>query len=452
MTDIIIKNAKAIIPMTGSINEPKILKNKSILISGSEIVEVGENISVPQGTEKIDATRKVIMPGLINSHTHLAMNLLKGYADDMELQDWLEKKVWPFETKITPEDIEFGARLGTLEAIASGTTTLNSMYHHSDREAKATIELGLRAVVGHVCFSWRKEDDYKETRRIIDTLHQSSNDLIRCSIDPHTGYTVDYDFLIELVTLKNAYQEKYDNPPFIHSHAAETKYETQQIRDFLRNQGYESLSERVESPIQYFHECGVLKNACIAHGIWLSEKDIQLIKQDNARIASTPISNLKLSSGIAPVKILADNGITVGFGTDSSSSNNTLDMFETMKIGSLLQKIHVEYDPRAIPAYQALWIGTQGSACAIHWNDSIGSLEIGKKADIIMVDFQAPHLMPVWNEISHLVYATKGNDVSDVIINGELVYHKRKFLRIDFDKFSEEANEHIQGLQNRVTQ
>ncbi|MFX0151419.1 MAG: amidohydrolase family protein [Candidatus Hodarchaeota archaeon] len=452
MSDIFITNAKAIIPMVGSIYEPAILKNQSILISGTEIIEIGKKILVPRGTERVDATGKVILPGFINCHTHLAMNLLKGYADDMNLQEWLEQKIWPFESKMSPDDIEFGARLGALEAIASGTTTINSMYHHSDREAKAVTELGLRAVIGHVCFSWRKEADYKQTISIIENFHGFKEDLVRCSIDPHASYTVDHDFFLKLIDLKNQYQNRYEHPPFIHTHAAETKYETQQLRNYLENEGYKSLVKTIESPIQYLHNTGALKEACVAHGVWLSEKDIQLIKNDDARIASCPVSNLKLSSGIAPVKQLIDASITVGFGTDGSSSNNTLDMLETTKISSLIQKVHPILDPQAIPAYHALWISTRGSARTIHWDDSIGSLEKGKKADIILVDFQKPHLTPVWNEISHLVYAAKGTDVSDVIINGELVYQDYKFRKINFPNFYQESQDYLKKLDEHLKQ
>ncbi|MFX1515217.1 MAG: amidohydrolase family protein [Promethearchaeota archaeon] len=451
MSDVIIKNARAIIPLSGDKSEPKILRNQSILLSESHIAEIGENISVPQGTEKIDANGKVILPGLVNSHTHLAMNLLKGYADDMKLQVWLEEKIWPFESIMIQEDIEFGARLGALEALASGTTTLNSMYHQSELEVKALTEIGLRAVVGHVCFSWRKEEDYRETQNVIKKFHTSNNDRIRCSIDPHAAYTVDYDFLQQLLQLKNSYQEKYEHPPFIHTHASETKYETQQIRDYLKGSGFDSISKSVESPVQYFHDCGILKDACLAHGIWVSKEDISLIRKDDARVASCPVSNLKLASGIAPINFMIHSGVTVGFGTDSSSSNNTQDMFETIKIGSLLQKVKDGYDPQALPAYQALWLGTRGSAEVIHWNDSIGSLEVGKKADIILVDFSSPHLMPATHrEISHLIYSTKGSDVSDVIIDGEIVYQDKSFKNIDITAFYDEADEYFQRLEDRI--
>ncbi|MFX0095252.1 MAG: amidohydrolase family protein, partial [Candidatus Hodarchaeota archaeon] len=160
--------------------------------------------------------------------------------------------------------------------------------------------------------------------------------------------------------------------------------------------------------------------------------------------------NLKLSSGIALLKKLVDTGVTVGFGTDSSSSNNVLDMFEVIYIGSLLQKVHKGLDPQAIPAYQALFFGTRGSARALHWDDSIGSLEIGKKADIIMVDFRMPHLIPTWNEISHLTFAAKGSDVSDVIVNGELLYKDKKFEHIDFMKFYDEAEIYFQHFKERL--
>jgi 5-methylthioadenosine/S-adenosylhomocysteine deaminase len=450
LEDLVLRNARAIIPMNGDFNKPKILKNQSILISGTEIVEIGERISIPRGSNKIDAEGKVVMPGLINSHTHLAMNLLKGYADDMKLKEWLEDMIWPFESKMSPDDIEFGARLGTLEAIASGTTTLSTMYHHSEKEVKALIELGLRAVVGHVCFSWRKDDDYNKTKRLVNDFHGSNNDLIRVSIDPHAAYTVDYEFLHKLNDLREKYNTKYENSPFIHTHAAETRFETQQTKDYLKNQGLDSLAKKIEGPIHYFEECGILKESCIAHGVWVSEKEVNLIKKSDARIASCPVSNLKLSSGIAPIKSYLDEGITVGLGTDGSSSNNSLDMFETLKIASLLQKVSANYDPQAIPAYQALWIGTRGSARAIHWDQSIGSIEPGKKADIIMVDLKKPHLIPTWNEISNLVYVTKGSDVSDVIVNGSIIYRNYEFTKIDFHKFYGEVEGYLQDLRHRM--
>ncbi|MHA2074704.1 MAG: amidohydrolase family protein, partial [Candidatus Hodarchaeales archaeon] len=209
MTDILIKSPRAIVPVSGSMNEPIILKNQSILISEDNIHEIGENISTPQGCEILDATGKVVVPGLINSHTHLSMNLLKGYADDMILYEWLTEEIWPFEAKMTAEDVEFGAKLGAFESIASGTTCVNSMYHNSDREIKAISELGLRGVIGHNCFSWRREEDYKATKNLIEKHHRSLNDLIRCNITPHSGYTVDYDFLKQLIELRDHYREKY---------------------------------------------------------------------------------------------------------------------------------------------------------------------------------------------------------------------------------------------------
>ena len=452
MTDILIKSPRAIVPVTGSMDEPIILKNQSILISEDKISEIGENISIPQGCEIIDAKRKVVVPGLINSHTHLAMNLLKGYADDMKLHEWLTKEVWPFEAKMTAEDIEFGAKLGAFESISSGATCVNSMYHNGDREIKAISELGLRGVIGHNCFSWRREEDYKATKNLIEKYHRSQDDLIRCNITPHSGYTVDYDFLKQLIELRDHYREKYtlEYAPFIHTHVSETKQETQLIRNFLKEQGNVKIAESVGSPVQYLHETGILDEACIAHAVWLSEVDIQFLKRDDARVASCPVSNLKLSSGIALLKKIVDGGVTVGLGTDSSSSNNTLDMFETIRAGSLLQKVHKEPDPQAIPAYQAIWFGTRGSARAIHWDKEIGSIEVGKKADITIVDFRAPHLIPVWHCISHLAFAVKGSDVSDVIINGELLYKDKKFKKIDFMKFHDEAEIYFEKLQARL--
>ena len=435
-----------------TIHNQKIIRNGSIAIEDKTIIDVGKNRDLKgkygRGYEKIDAKHKVIIPGLINTHQHAAMSLLRGYADDLPLQEWLEKWIWPIEKHMTPHDIYVGALLTATESIMSGTTTVNTMYHYTpeENEAKAFAETGLRGVTGHVCFSWRKKEDKKALKDLAKNWHDKANGLIRVSVDPHSPYTVDPEYMKELKEIKEELNHKYgsEKTPIIwHTHIAETIDEHEKIRKAFEIK----LKDGV---MTYLDSLGVLdKRVLAAHCVALTDRDIRIMKQRNVKASHNPISNLKLASGISPVPKMLRKGLTVSLGTDSPCSNNTADMLETMKVTALLHK-GANKDPTLTPAKQVLAMATIEGAKALSWENEIGSIEVGKKADLAIVDFNKPHLCPLYNEISHLVYAAKSADVNTVIINGKIVMENRQPTTINIEKVVEMAEKAKNSLLERL--
>jgi 5-methylthioadenosine/S-adenosylhomocysteine deaminase len=435
-----------------TMHNQKIIRHGAIVIEDRNIVDVGKNRDLKRkyrrGYEKIDAKHKVIIPGLINTHQHAAMSLLRGYADDIPLQEWLEKWIWPIEKHITPHDIYVGALLTAIEAIMSGTTTVNTMYHYTpeENEAKAFAETGLRGVIGHVCFSWRKKQDKKALKSLAKNWHGKANGLIRVSVDPHSPYTVNPEYMKELKEIKEELNQKYgsEKTPIIwHTHVAETIDEQEKIR--------KAFKIKLKNGIMtYLDSLGVLdKHVIAAHCVALTNRDITVMKQRDVKASHNPISNLKLGSGISPVPRMLRKGVTVSLGTDSPCSNNTADMFETMKTTVLLHK-GVNRNPTLIPAKQVLAMATIEGARALSWENEIGSIEIGKKADLTIIDFNKPHLCPVYNEISHLVYAAKAADVNTVIVNGKIVMEKGHLTTIKIEKVLEMAERAKKTLLERL--
>ena len=419
----------------------KIIRHGAIAIEDKNIIDVGKNRDLKRkygtGYEKIDAKDKVVIPGLINTHQHAAMSLLRGYADDLPLQQWLEKWIWPIEKHLTPHDIYAGALLTATESIMSGTTTVNTMYHYTpeENEAKAFAETGLRGVIGHVCFSWRKKEDKKALKDLAKNWHDKANGLIRVSVDPHSPYTVDPEYMKELKEIKEELNQKYasEKAPIIwHTHVAETIDEKEKIRKAFKIK----LKNGV---MTYLDSLGVLdKHVIAAHCVALTDRDIAIMKQRKVKASHNPISNLKLASGISPVPKMLRKGITVSLGTDSPCSNNTADMFETMKATALLHK-GVNKNPTLTPAKQVLAMATIEGAKALSWENEIGSIEVGKKADLTIIDFNKLHLCPSYNEISHLIYAAKSADVNTVIVNGKIVMENGHPTTIKIGKIMEMA-------------
>ncbi|MBE0519731.1 amidohydrolase, partial [Candidatus Bathyarchaeota archaeon] len=381
-------------------------------------------------------------------HQHAAMSLLRGYADDLPLQEWLEKWIWPIEKHMTPHDIYVGALLTATESIMTGTTTVNTMYHYTpeENEAKAFAETGLRGVIGHVCFSWRKKEDKKALKDLAKNWHDKANGLIRVSVDPHSPYTVDPEYMKELKEIKEELNQKYgsEKTPIIwHTHVAETIDEQEKIRKAFKIK----LKNGV---MTYLDSLGVLdKHVIAAHCVALTDRDMTIMKQRKVKVSHNPISNLKLASGISPVPKMLRKGVTVSLGTDSPCSNNTADMFETMKATALLHK-GVNKNPTLTPAKQVLEMATIEGAKALSWQNEIGSIEIGKKADLVIIDFKKPHLCPLHKEVSHLVYATKAADVETVIINGKILMQNRKLTGIDVKKVMEMAEKTKTNLLERL--
>ena len=428
-----------------SMGKNGIIRQGSVVIERDEIVDLGKADYIkhkyPCGYERIDAKNKVVIPGLINTHHHAAMSLLRGYADDYPLQEWLEKWIWPLERHMTKHDIYVGALLTAVESIMSGTTTVNSMYHYfpEENEAKAFSEIGLRGVIGHVCFSWRKDEDKKALEDLARNWHGQANGLIRVSVDPHAPYTVDPDYMVELKQIKDELNMKYgssENPIIWHIHVAETKDEKEKIRQAFGI----NLKNGI---ISYLDSLNVLgKDVLAAHCVWLEDEDIAIIKERNVKVSHNPVSNLKLASGISPIPKLLKAGVTVSLGTDSACSNNSPDIFETMKVAALLHK-GVNLDPTVMNAEQVLRMATIDGAKALCWEKEIGSIEKGKKADIVIIDFNKPHLCPVYNEISHLVYSTKSADVETVFIDGRLVMENKMIKTVNVEELLDLSLIHI---------
>jgi len=430
----------------------KVIKDGAVVVEDKTIVDVGKTSEIlgkyPRGYERINAKGKVVIPGLVNTHQHAAMSLLRGYADDLPLQEWLEKWIWPLEQHMTAHDIYVGALLTAVESVLGGTTTVNTMYHYmpDENEAKAFADVGARAVVGHVCFSWRKKEDRKALEDLAKNWHRKADGLIRVSVDPHAPYTVDPEYMRELKVLCGELNEKYSSekaPIFWHIHVAETSDEPEKIRKAFNV----SLNGGV---MEYLDSLGVLDNHVVAaHCVALTDKDIAVMKRRGVKASHNPISNLKLASGISPVPKMLEQNVTVSLGTDSPSSNNSADMFEVMKMAALLHK-GVNKNPTLMPATQVLGLATIEGARALSWDSEIGSIEVGKKADLAIIDFAKPHLCPVHNEISHLVYAAKATDVETVIVNGKIVVENRRLTTANCEEVMEMAEKTKNSLLERL--
>ncbi len=414
----------------------EIIRDGAIAIQDETIIDVGKAGQMlgkyASGYEKINAKGKVVIPGLINTHQHAAMSLLRGYADDLPLQEWLEKWIWPIEGLMTAKDIYVGSLLTAVESIMGGTTTVNTMYHYKpmENEAKAFAEAGIRGVVGHVCFSWRRDEDRRALEDLAKNWHNKAGGLIRVSVDPHAPYTVDPGYMKELYALRDEFNKKYgsERAPIIwHIHVAETFNEAEKIK--------KAFNVDVKGGImEYLDSLSVLNEHVIAaHCVALTDKDMAIMKARGVKVSHNPISNLKLASGISPIPNMLERDITVSLGTDSPCSNNTADMFEVMKVAALLHK-GVSGNPTVMSAQQVLKMATLDGARALCWENDIGSIEVGKKADLAVINFEKPHLCPLHNEFSHLVYAAKSADVETVIINGKIVMENRRLTTLNVEK------------------
>jgi len=428
------------------------IRDSCIVVQDGEIIDVGKLCDLKRKYrryERIDAKNKVVIPGLIDTHHHAAMSILRGYADDLNLKTWLEDWIWPIEKRMTNQDIYSGALLTAIESIMGGITTINTMYHYTEElnEAQAFIEAGLRGVVGHVCFSWRKELDKRALNSLARNWHNKEAGLIRASVDPHAPYTVDPEYMKELATFTQELNEKYATPeaPIIrHMHVAETQDEREKIM--------RAFNVPVKGGVvEYLDGLGVLaQDVVAAHCTHLTRRDVEILRRRNVKVAHNPISNLKLGAGICPMVQLLKNDVSVSLGTDSSCSNNSSDMFEVMKHAALLQK-GVNRDPTALSAETVLRMATIDGAKALSWDRQIGSIETGKRADLIIVDIKKPHLTPMYRETSHIVYSMKSADVETVLIDGKLVMENREVKTVNVEETMALAERTKQSLLERLT-
>ena len=400
----------------------RILNPGSVAINGTQIVAVDTAAAISaryRSANTIDATGKVVMPGLINTHTHAAMVMFRGLGNDLNLMDWLQQYIFPAEAKtVSPEFVRVGTRLALLEMIQSGTTTFADMYYFEEEVAKVTKAAGMRGVLGQTVIEFPVADAKTPADALARTeafAKQFEHDeLITPSIAPHSVYTLD----AKTLTAVSQLAKRLMIP--IQIHLAETQAEIgrSQERHQMR-------------PVAILERLNFWAPTTIAaHGVWINDDEITLLKQREVGIAHNPESNMKLSSGTAPVMKYRQAGVSVGIGTDGAASNNDLDMFEAMRQAAFQQKL-VSMDPTAITAAEALEMGTLGGARALGRGQRLGSLEVGKLADLIIVGMSKARQQPLYDPVAQIVYASRGDDVETTIVNGKVLMRDRKVLTMD---------------------
>ncbi|WP_193309627.1 amidohydrolase [Halorubrum halophilum] len=386
--------------------------------------------------ETLDASGALVVPGLVNAHTHVAMTLLRGYADDKPLDPWLREDIWPAEAELTPDDIEAGAELGVLEMIRSGTTAFADMYFSMDRVAGVVDRAGLRARLGHGVVTLGKDAEAAraDIEESLDTAREfdgAADGRVRTAFMPHSLTTVDETYL------RDGIEAAREAGVPVHLHANETTDEVDPIVD-----------ERGERPIAYADDLGALgAGDFFAHGVHLDDAEIGRLAETGTAIVHCPASNMKLASGMAPVQRLREAGVTVALGTDGAASNNDLDVFDEMRDAAMLGKLAAN-DASAVPAEAAVEMATAGGADALGLPG--GRIERGAAADLAVVDLDAPHLTPVHDPVSHLAYAARGSDVRHTVCDGSILMRDREVLTLDADAVQERAAAAASDLVDRV--
>jgi 5-methylthioadenosine/S-adenosylhomocysteine deaminase len=401
----------------------RVIENGAVAISGDHIVDAGTRQEIDakyRASERLDRPNVILTPGLINTHTHAAMSLFRGIADDLKLQEWLDKYIFPAEAKnVDREFVRWGTRLALLEMALSGTTTYTDMYYFEETVAEETKAAGMRGVLGQTIIGF-PAPDYKTSDAALAGAEAffkiyPDDPLIVPAVAPHAIFTNSDETLQSSRRLA----DKYQKPLLIH--LSETKTEND-----------DTLKQRMKTPTAALDALGVLNGWTLgAHGVWLDDADLAILKARGTGLAHNPSSNTKLASGIAPVVKILALGVPMGLGTDGvAGSNNDVDLMEEMDLAAKLQKVTTG-DPRALPAEQAFAMATILGARALHLDNLIGSIEKGKHADIITIGLDSPNAVPMYNLYSQLVYALKGSDVKDVMVNGKTIVRDRKMLTLD---------------------
>ncbi len=403
-----------------------IIKDGFVAVSENKIAGLGagDEIKNYQAKEIIDAGDGIVMPGLVNTHTHAAMTYFRGLADDLPLDDWLNNHIWPAEAKYVNADfVKQAGELACLEMLKAGVTSYNDMYFFGREMAEPAEKANLRALVGITGIDFKDPD--KALKEAIELSRQyKNNEFIKIVLAPHAIYTCSKENLLKIKAAAEAENLR------IHIHVSETKKE---VEDSQKANG--------KTPVEYLDALGMLSEKLMAaHSVWLSDSDLKIYKNRGVKVAHCPISNMKLASGAAPLKRMLELGITVGLGTDGAASNNTLDLFSDMRACALLHKVN-NFDPTAISAREVVKMATSGGAKVIGLENEIGSLEVGKKADIITINLNKPHLTPIYDPYSHLVYCVDGADVENVIVNGKVIMKNREVKTLDEEKILKQAGE-----------
>lgn len=409
-------------------------KVADIAITDDKIVAVGE---VPAGfvaDNTINGKDKFAVPGFVNTHTHASMTLLRSYADDLALMDWLNNHIWPVEAKMVEKDIRVGGELAVLEMIKSGTTAFLDMYGpYLESVIDVTAKAGIRGVFsrGPIGFIPGQDKVLDENAVMYKNYNGTADGRITVAMGVHAPYTCPPEFCEKAAGLAK------DNGMHMHIHMSETQDEINQMQ--------EKYGKR---PFKYIEETGLFDVPAIAaHCVWLDDEDFAIMKKHNIAVAHNPASNMKLASGIAPVPRMLEEGITVGLGTDGTSSNNNLDMLEEIRLAAILHKVN-ELDPLSVPAAEALKMGTETGAKAI-WLDDTGVIAPGKKADIVLYDLNRPEWCPRHNLVSLLVYSASSASADTMICNGKVIMEKGKVLTMDEERILHEAQEAAMALVNR---
>ena len=409
-----------------------VIENGAVAVDDGVIIAVGpadEILSQHAALETLHGDGRVVMPGLVNGHQHAAMTLLRGVADDLALMDWLNNYMFPAEIQfVDAEFVRIGTELSCWEMIRGGTTTFVDMYYYPDTIAQVIVDCGMRALISSTVIDQRSPD----AESAGDSIAKGSGFIDRWKnrharitpiFGPHANYTLNAEQLRET---REAAQEL---GVAISIHVSESPFELQYSQDTYGKTSIEMLDE-----IGFFDGPTIA-----AHVVWPTEAEIPILRDRKVGVIHNPSSNMKLASGVAPVIAMLDAGVRVGLGTDGAASNNDLDMWEEMRLATFLQKID-RMDPEVLPASTVLTMATRGGATAIGLGDSIGSLEVGKRADLIQVAFDDVHHVPTYDVISHLVYVTDEQDVASVVVDGVVLMREREFLTIDVERVATEAN------------
>ncbi len=408
----------------------------AVAIRGEEIVAVGPPAELQKryaAARVLDYPQGLIIPGLINAHTHAAMALFRGLADDLPLEEWLTSHIFPAERHLNGDFVYWGTKLAVAEMLLSGTTTFCDMYLWSAQVAKAAAETGIRAVVGEVLYDFPSPNygppeaglNYSEELCRVWQDHPR----VRVAIQPHAVYTCSPDLLQRCGELAS----RFDTRLIIH--LSETARE---VADCEAKYG--------ATPVAHLHQLGLLTSRLVAdHGVVLTDKDLELLAASGAGVAHCPESNMKLASGIAPVVDLLARGVPVGLGTDGCASNNNLDLLQEIDTAAKLQKVH-HLDPTVLPAPHALDLATRGSALILGLEKEVGALRPGLKGDLVVIDLDQPHLTPIYDPYSHLVYAATGADVQTVLVHGQVLVQDRRLLCFDLEETLARARELARSL------
>lgn len=410
----------------------------TMVIENDMIVYVGEHLPQEYDTSeavRIDGKGLFFMPGLVNTHGHAAMSLLRGYGDDMVLQSWLQEKMWPMEAKFTAEDVRWGTALSVLEMLKGGTTTFVDMYDHMDEVAKVVEESGMRACLMRgaigLCPEDVQEAKLREAVQFARDWHGKADGRITTMLAPHAPYTCPPGFIEKFV------QAAHDLDLPLHTHMSETAAEVaQNVADYgLR-------------PVAHLEKLGFFSRpSFVAHGVHLTDEEIEVLARHDVAVSHNPGSNLKLASGVARVPELLGAGVTVSLGTDGPASNNNLDMFEEMRLAALIHK-GVSGDPTAVPAAEAMRMGTLYGAQTIR-AEKLGLLEAGMKADIVAVNVNQPHFVPHTDFVSHMIYSASAKDVAHVWVDGRQVVKDGQCLTLDEERILFEAGRCFERLLER---